>query len=241
MRFEELASRAGDAAARFGRRAERPAFSQVLAAQRRRTLVSAWSAAAVIALAFVGVVLTWPGSGAPVSPAAFAPTTTTLSTPTTPVEGTVSAVIEGVPESCLVTVPGDNAFTPPSEAPEGPPSVYESVWYGTPELWTMVNPQGAVWRSLPVGTDGRLGEKTFWWSESFSFSGEPSPNITVTAELLDGPALTVEAGGPGTNGSHPELGDFMLVGLELPQPGCWELTARYKNATLGYVVWVDND
>ena len=96
----------------------------------------------------------------------------------------------------------------------------------------MVNPQGET-------KDKRWlhGEKTFWWSESFSLMRELEPDITVTAEHLDGSAPKVEAE-PGTNGSHPDLGDFMLVGLELPQPGCWKLTAQYKEATLSYVVWV---
>jgi len=33
----------------------------------------------------------------------------------------------------------------------------------------------------------------------------------------------------------------MLVGLELPEPGCWEITAHYEGTSLGYVVWADND
>ncbi len=97
----------------------------------------------------------------------------------------------------------------------------------------MVNPRGET------TNDKRWlgGEKTFWWSESFSLMDELQPEIVVTAEHLDGTAPTVEAGGPGTNGSHPDLGDFMLVGLELPGPGCWRLTAHYKDATISYVVW----
>lgn len=57
---------------------------------------------------------------------------------------TPPAELEEVPEWCPVTVPGAIAFTPLSEAPEGPPSVYDEVWYGTPELWTMINPQGEI-------------------------------------------------------------------------------------------------
>jgi hypothetical protein len=233
MRFEELASKAGEVAASVGRQAQRTAFSQVLAAQRRRSLVALSTATAVIVLAILGAVLIWPAPGSQ-SPAAAPAPTTTLSTSTTVVEDTVPAALAGVPESCPVTVPGDDAFAPPSEAPEGPPPLYESVWYGTPELWTMINPQGETSGKRWLG-----GEKTFWWSESFSVMGELEPDITVTAEHLDGSAPKVEAGGPGTNGFNPGLGNFMLVGLELPQPGCWELTARYKNATLSYVVWVD--
>lgn len=86
--------------------------------------------------------------------------------------------------------------------------------------------------------DGWLhpGAKTFWWSENFELM---KPGITVTAEHLDGIAPIVKAGGPGTNGSHPDLGDFMLVGVELPATGCWKLTAEYKGATLSYVMWAE--
>lgn len=149
--------------------------------------------------------------------------------------------VEGVPEWCPTTVPGEDAFTPasetPSETPEALPSLYESVWYGTPELWTTLQPNEQVrsrsWLS---------GEKTFWWSENFPGGGvEGSPNITVTAEHLEGSAPTVKAGDPGTNGSHPDLGNFMLVGVKLPAAGCWKLTAEYKGATLSYVMWVTEE
>jgi hypothetical protein len=33
----------------------------------------------------------------------------------------------------------------------------------------------------------------------------------------------------------------MLVGVEIPEPGCWRVTADYRNASLSYVVWIAND
>lgn len=165
--------------------------------------------------------------------------------PSQTVEPTVNQEVpslEGVPEWCPITVPDENAFTPSTEAPEGPPSVYEAVWYGIPDLWTMIDSGGEVWRDLPVGPDGDLAQKTLWWSEHLS-SGE-SAEIILTAEDLGGSAPTVELRGPGgasSSPSSPSFGTFMVVGFELPQPGCWEITAEYKGASLSYVVWVDND
>jgi hypothetical protein len=133
---------------------------------------------------------------------------------------------------CPVTIP-ERLFTPP--APYPPDPVHDdAVWYGTPELWTAINPKD------PVRSETWLrGEKTFWWSENFPGGAmEGSPNITVTAGHLEGSAPVVKSGGPGTNGFHPDMGDFMLVGVELPAPGCWELTAEYKGASLSYVMWV---
>jgi hypothetical protein len=171
--------------------------------------------AAVVAL---GGMLTWstPGSGVP----------------------TADALRVDVPETCPVTAPGDDAFTPVSETPDELSPGDDQVWYGTPELWTTIPSNGQVRSSSWLSP----GEKTFWWSEYFPGGEvEGSPSITVTAEHLDGLAPNVKAGGPGTNGFHPDLGDFMLIGVALPATGCWELTAEYKEATLSYTMWIPED
>jgi len=150
---------------------------------------------------------------------------------------TAAALPVDVPETCPVTAPGDDAFTPASQTPDELSPGDGAVWFGTPGLWTKIPPNEQV-RSR----SWLRGEKTFWWSENFPGGGvEGSPNITVTAEHLDGLAPTVKAGGPGTNGFHPDLGDFVLVGVTLPGTGCWELTAEYKGATLSYVMWIPED
>lgn len=137
---------------------------------------------------------------------------------------------------CPVTVP-ETLFTPPAPYTSDPVDD-GMIWYGTPELWTMIRSYGQVVDPSWVSP----GAKTFWWSENFPGGAiEGSPNITVTTEHLDGLAPTVKSGGPGTNGFHPDLGDFMLVGVELPAPGCWKLTAEYKGDTLSYVMWVPDE
>ena len=247
MRFDELASRAGKAAAGVGRRAERPSFGQVLAA-RRRALIAGWLTSVAVVVAVVGAALLWPARGANPTPAAGPITTTTSDPATTPTsapesttttlgaEGAIS-ITDGGREACPVTLPGDEPFTPASDTPEGPPLSYQSVWYGTPELWTRLNHQGEEWNNLPVGSDGSLTQKTFWWRDGYSMSDEPRPDITVTLDHLNGSSPSVEVGGPGTNGGHPDLGEFMIVGLEIPQSGCWRITAKYRGTTLSYVAW----
>lgn len=144
------------------------------------------------------------------------------------------------PNTCPVTVPPQPGFVPPEPYPPEPP--FEEVWYGTAELWTNLDPKGQVWRDLPVETDGSVGDKTLWWSENFStaesedFSGKA--DITVTAVRLDGsaPKVVVEGGVPSFN---RDIGNFMLVGLVLPEPGCWEVTASYQGAKLAYVLQVE--
>jgi hypothetical protein len=144
------------------------------------------------------------------------------------------------PNACPVTVPPQPGLVPPDPYPSKPP--FEQVWYGTAELWTILDANGAVWRDLPVGKDGSVGDKTLWFSERFStavnedFTG--NADITITAERLDGPARTVVAEG-GVPSFNRGIKNFMLVGLVLPKSGCWEVTASYRGAELAYVLQVD--
>lgn len=136
------------------------------------------------------------------------------------------------PDSCPVTTLGKGAFKPESQTPDGPPELYGAVWYGTPQLYTMINADGKSSKNRWLG-----GEKTFWWSENFSISTEPDPRIEVTARRLDGEAAYKS--GETTNGMRDDIADFMLVGVTIPEPGCWELTATYRDTSLSYVIWVD--
>ena len=60
----------------------------------------------------------------------------------------------------------------------------------------------------------------------------------MTGARLDGTG-TLESSG-GTNASA-DFGTAMLVGVEFPTAGCWQLTGRYRNATLSYVVSITDD
>jgi hypothetical protein len=81
-----------------------------------------------------------------------------------------------------------------------------------------------------------------WFSENFStaegedFSGDA--DITLTAVRLDASAPTVVQAG-GQPSFNRDIKNFMLVPLGLPEPGCWELTARYRGAELTYVLQVE--
>ena len=142
--------------------------------------------------------------------------------------------------TCPVTVPSREGFVPVEPYPPEPP--FEQVWYGTQELWTNLDPNGEVWRDLPVETDGSVGDKTLWFSKNFSteeradFSG--NADITVTAVHLDGSAPTVIEEG-GVPSFDRDIKNFILVGLVLPEPGCWEVTASYQRAELTYVLQVE--
>ena len=130
---------------------------------------------------------------------------------------------------CHPTQPA-TTFTPPSPYPKEPAAVYHSAWFGTAALWTMLRPSDRA--------DGR-NQKLFWWSADFDATREPEPAISVTGRRLDGSG-SFKIGSPGTNATA-DFGTAMLVGVEFPSGGCWQITGHYRGVDLSYVEWVVND
>jgi hypothetical protein len=153
-----------------------------------------------------------------------------------PSEAGASTPVATSDTGCSVTRP-DPAFVAPSPYPATPPPLYESDWFGSEALWTMIDRDGEVWR-FPQGADGVL-VKRFWWSVEWrGMRDEPEPAITVVGTRLDGPGTFTS--GPGTNASA-DFGEAMLAGVEIPTAGCWQITASYRDAVLSFVVWVTDD
>lgn len=139
-----------------------------------------------------------------------------------------------VPFVCPLTVPSE-PYRPTAPFLEVPPVAYGKVWYGGPDLWTMLDPAGEVWVGLPNGAGGST-QKTFWWSRAFSGADGLAPAISVSGKRLDAPGAFVAAGS--ATSAAADFGEAMLVGVEIPSAGCWEVTATYHGASLGYVVKV---
>ena len=136
--------------------------------------------------------------------------------------------------SCRPIVPQPE-FVPPAPYPSTPTPVYRKAWYGTERLWTVLDTTGERWETVPNSEAG-FGEKTFWWSTDWDSATDLRPAITVTGRQLNGDGMFM-TDGRGTNASF-DLGTAMLVGVEVPNLGCWELTARYRDASLTIVVEV---
>jgi hypothetical protein len=148
-------------------------------------------------------------------------------------QATPAALPQQPPDTCPITRPQDPVFVPPQ--PYAATAPYGQFWYGGNELWTALHPDGS-WNGLPHDKSGYT-QKVFWWREGYEMTEEPSPEITVSGRRLDNDAPGFEHTG-GTNGYHADMGQFMLTGVEVPAAGCWEITGRYGDEALSFVVWV---
>ncbi|MDQ3707095.1 MAG: hypothetical protein M3437_18095 [Chloroflexota bacterium] len=172
--------------------------------------------------------------------ATAAPTTTVLATDTL-VEvakkidcPTPTAVPTLDREDCAVTESPETPFAAP--APYHPHAPWAGkFWYGTNRLWTVL-PHDGVWSGLPHNLDG-YGQKILWWREGYSWTEDPTPQLTVTGRRLDAPAPPLQAH-EATNAYAEDIGSAMLVGVSFPTPGCWEITGKTPDPELSFVVWV---
>jgi mono/diheme cytochrome c family protein len=148
---------------------------------------------------------------------------------------------------CPVTQPADPPFRPPEPdltredellAAPAQGSLEAYFWYGSDSLWTQLRRDG-VWRDLPR-SDGGYVQKIFFGSEGYNWREEPLPALTVSGRRLDVTGLAFEEL-EATNGFHPDVGSFMLVGADIPTAGCWEITGHYQGQELSFVVWVAPD
>jgi hypothetical protein len=133
---------------------------------------------------------------------------------------------------CAASKPTGRLFRPP--VPPGPSSGVAppgDVWYGTAALWTSIRWDG-TWRDLPY-TNGAYTQKVFWWSQGYDWM---SP-LTVTGRRIDGSAPPLHAS-TATNAFAEDIGSSILVGVDIPVAGCWEITGHLKGVTLNFVVWV---
>jgi hypothetical protein len=88
------------------------------------------------------------------------------------------------------------------------------------------------------------GEKSFWFSQEWSHYSRWIPDkvatkLTITARRLDASTPPPEiSAGPTFN---QDWRAFMLGGISFPAPGCWEITGRYEDAEVQFIVWVISD
>ena len=147
-----------------------------------------------------------------------------------------SELITGVlEETCPTTARPEDPFVPPEPYPAVPPEAYANeFWHGTSELWTMLREDGTWFYSSR--NDSPYPQKIFWWREGYDPRSEPQPDLTISATRLDAPGDSFSASGA-TNATA-DFGHAMLIGVDIPSAGCWEITGHYRGHQLSFVVLV---
>jgi hypothetical protein len=139
--------------------------------------------------------------------------------------------------ACLRTTSDDPFF-----------GVWRPGWYGGEGLAVALSDDDGRWFS-PVR------EKLFWWSSGYRVGAESSLKIQIknlahgemtasvsapTNAYLGELAQDIESKGEAvlykTTGSFEDDKWLMLVAVEMPDPGCWQITGEYLGQKLTFVV-----
>jgi hypothetical protein len=100
------------------------------------------------------------------------------------------------------------------------------AWYGGAALAALI-PKNGVWNGM--GPEHNYGDKFWWWRSGYDAKAESAPNLNISARLLDGRNTEIEVS-DATSGfsSDPEVNwNSILIGMEFPSSGCWEITGMY--------------
>jgi len=143
-------------------------------------------------------------------------------------------VLKEPPKSCPITKPPAHPFVPPY-----PAEVYPgNFWFGSEKLWINL-PADGTWKGLPHyrPTDTAFRQKLLWWHKGFDGRNDLEPTLKVSGKRLDStaPIFKVEEsantyGGPDSR--------FLVVGIDIPTLGCWEIKGVFGAAELSFVIWV---
>jgi len=77
-----------------------------------------------------------------------------------------------------------------------------------------------------------------WWRQGYDWRKEPTPKLKIMGRRLDSQAPPLDVDRPNAVGVSGPPGNYMMVGLTFPAPGCWEITGQDENDELTFVVWV---
>lgn len=105
--------------------------------------------------------------------------------------------------------------------PDANTAGFTQTWYGNDALWAGLAP--------PYQGKWFVGDlKVLWWHND-------SGKLTITGRRLDGAAPPMDAFIPDGYG---QIG-YQATGIEIPTPGCWEITGTVANRDLRFVVYAN--
>lgn len=109
---------------------------------------------------------------------------------------------------------------------------HSAIW-GSDSFAVLIPPNG-IWNGL--GREGNFRNKVFWFS--YGFRPEVEPSLRVTGRRLDAEAPPAMVSTP-TNAGYSAKDEWaMLVAVEFPSAGCWEISGEYLGQRISYVVEV---
>jgi len=113
----------------------------------------------------------------------------------------------------------------------GAPFPAAENWYGSESL-AVILPKDGTWGV--TGATARIAVKLFVWSLGYEAGMERALDVGIRS-LSGGPndAIVKDV----ANATAESLGgSTMLVGIDFPSPGCWEVTLEYHGQVLSFVV-----
>jgi hypothetical protein len=101
------------------------------------------------------------------------------------------------------------------------------AWYGGEALAALI-PKNGIWTGM--GPEKDFGDKFWWWRLGYDAKVEPVPDLEITARRLDGSAASIRVSNAtsGYSSNRNVIWNSMLVGMEFPTSGCWEVTGTYN-------------
>jgi hypothetical protein len=138
---------------------------------------------------------------------------------------------------CLTTLAPNPPFVPPiAYPPDG--LAAGTFWYGTDQLWTSLSVDGK-WKA---DDKGKVFEKLVFWRRGFDWRKELKPKLIITGKRLDDDAPSIaeaDANAVFVTDKPGYMPPGIMTGIDIPTPGCWELTAHYGGHTLSFIVSVE--
>ncbi len=108
-------------------------------------------------------------------------------------------------------------------------------WVGTSGFSTRVPSSGRL-EGLPTGTHG-FREKLIWRVPGLDWQRGASPHFVIQGVNLSAPGAPMWTSEP-TQAFAEDLGSVVVVMVEFPVRGCWEVKAQLGSEAISYVIEV---
>jgi hypothetical protein len=117
--------------------------------------------------------------------------------------------------------------TLPSSSPVDVPSNSGFAWFGSEALAVRL-PADGRWRGM--GPSRNFFDKFWVWRRGYEARTETQPALTFAGVKLGGGEKPERMQIDGATNAYGDGWSQMLVGMEFPSAGCWQVTANYVHA-----------